>query len=97
MEPIGATYDIPGKENRHLPEGRVITLEYEKFYLIATYIPNASQGLVRLEYRLNTWDVDFQEYTESLRANGKSVYIYILYIYNIGSDMWRFKCVSPRD
>lgn len=46
----------------HSQEGRVFTLEYEKFYLIPSYIPNAGQGLVRLDYRTKEYDVDMQNY-----------------------------------
>lgn len=37
-------------------EGRTLTLELDRFYLVATYVPNAGQGLVRLDYRVNEWD-----------------------------------------
>ena len=51
-------YDI-GKANKnkklgkkeHDQEGRTITLEFDKFYIVACYVPNAGQGLKRLDYR----------------------------------------------
>lgn len=48
-EPISVAYGIKGEHNN---EGRVITLEYPEFYLICCYVPNAQDGLARIEYRL---------------------------------------------
>ncbi|KAN0004553.1 hypothetical protein ACTFIZ_010705 [Dictyostelium cf. discoideum] len=54
---------------KHDNEGRVITLEYDQFYIVNTYIPNAgTKGLQRLDYRIKEWDVDFQAYLEKLNA-----------------------------
>ena len=50
----------------HDGEGRVITLEYNKFYLVNVYVPNAKRGLERLEYRHKSWDVDFLAYLKKL-------------------------------
>lgn len=58
-EPIKVTYGI-GKEE-HDKEGRVITAEFPNYFLVTAYIPNASKGLVRLDYR-KTWDEDFRAY-----------------------------------
>ncbi|HHY78887.1 MAG TPA: exodeoxyribonuclease III, partial [Thermoanaerobacter sp.] len=46
---------------QHDNEGRVITLEYEKFYLVNTYTPNSQRGLTRLSYRME-WEEDFRNY-----------------------------------
>lgn len=51
----------------HDKEGRVITTEFEKFYLVNCYTPNAQRGLTRLDYRME-WDDAFREYLCSLRA-----------------------------
>lgn len=48
-------------------EGRVITLEFNKYYLIHVYTPNSGDGLVRLDYRVNTWDVNFKKYCDKLQ------------------------------
>lgn len=53
--------DIPA----HDTEGRLITLEFEKFYFITCYTPNAQDGLRRLDYRMQ-WEDDFREYLLSL-------------------------------
>ena len=47
-EPLSVHYGIHGE---HDDEGRVITLEYEDFYLICCYVPNAQDGLARIDYR----------------------------------------------
>ncbi|CAH8682459.1 unnamed protein product [Schistosoma rodhaini] len=64
ISPIKVTYGI-GKK-MHDDEGRVITAEYDKFYLVTAYVPNSGQGLVRLPYREKEWDPDFLEYLSKL-------------------------------
>ncbi len=49
----------------HDHEGRLITLEYENFYLITVYVPNSQDGLRRLEYRMR-WEDDFRKYILAL-------------------------------
>ena len=46
-------------------EGRVITLEYEKFFLVCVYVPNSQDGLKRLDYRMQ-WEDAFREYLKAL-------------------------------
>jgi exodeoxyribonuclease-3 len=57
IEPINVTYDL-GFE-KHDKEGRVITAEYENFYLVTVYTPNSKRDLSRLEERTNEWDILF--------------------------------------
>lgn len=64
-EPICVSYGIGMEE--HDQEGRVITLEYDGFYLITCYTPNAQRGLTRLEYRMK-WEEDFLAYIKALDA-----------------------------
>ena len=52
----------------HDTEGRLITLEFEKFYFITCYTPNAQDGLKRLPYRMK-WEDDFKAYVKSLDNN----------------------------
>ena len=52
---------------KHDQEGRLITAEFEKFYVVGTYVPNSGDGLVRLKYRTKEWNVDFQKYLNGLR------------------------------
>ncbi|WP_109832412.1 exodeoxyribonuclease III [Reichenbachiella versicolor] len=49
----------------HDQEGRVLTVEFEKYYFVGVYVPNSSQGLKRLPYR-ETWDVAFKNYLKNL-------------------------------
>ncbi|ESN95109.1 hypothetical protein HELRODRAFT_186002 [Helobdella robusta] len=64
VEPIKVTKGLGIK--KHDNEGRVITAEFEKFYFVTTYVPNSGQGLVRLDYRVSEWDVDFHDYLVGL-------------------------------
>eukprot|EP01111_Echinosteliopsis_oligospora_P017732 TRINITY_DN779_c0_g1_i1.p1 TRINITY_DN779_c0_g1~~TRINITY_DN779_c0_g1_i1.p1 ORF type:complete len:359 (+),score=103.79 TRINITY_DN779_c0_g1_i1:68-1144(+) len=50
----------------HDDEGRCITAEYETFFLVNTYVPNSSRGLVNLDYRVKKWDVAFLAYIKKL-------------------------------
>lgn len=63
IEPISVSYGI-GIE-KHDTEGRVITLEFEDFYLVNCYTPNAQRELTRLEYRVE-WENAFREYLKKL-------------------------------
>lgn len=65
LQPISATYGINIDEHDH--EGRVITLEFENFYFVNVYVPNARRNLERLEYRLK-WEDDFRAYLKNLDA-----------------------------
>ncbi|MBQ2739832.1 MAG: exodeoxyribonuclease III [Oscillibacter sp.] len=58
-EPLRVTYDFGDDQHRH--EGRVITAEYEDFYLVCCYTPNSKDGLARLDYRMQ-WETDIQDY-----------------------------------
>ena len=48
-EPLAVTYGIDGE---YMDEGRVITLEYDTFYFVCAYVPNAQDGLKRIDYRM---------------------------------------------
>jgi len=51
---------------KHDAEGRVLTAEYENFYLVDVYVPNAKQDLSRLSYRHKEWDADFLVFLKNL-------------------------------
>ena len=63
VKPLSVTYGINIAD--HDNEGRVITAEYENFYLVNVYVPNAGQKLVRLSYR-RQWNTDFLAYCQNL-------------------------------
>ena len=69
-EPISVSYGIDGK---HSDEGRVITLEYEDFYLVCAYVPNAQDGLKRIDYRMEFED-DMRKYLSMLDKRKGVVY-----------------------
>ena len=66
QEPICVNFDM-GIE-KHDSEGRVITVEYEKLYVVTVYTPNSQKELARLPYRME-WEEDFREYL--LKLNKK--------------------------
>lgn len=52
---------------RHDTEGRVVTLDFGKYYLVNVYTPNSQTGLLRLDYRMD-WEESFAEYVKRLDA-----------------------------
>lgn len=58
-QPLSVSYGLDIEH--HDKEGRVITMEMEKFYLVTVYTPNSQDGLKRLDYRM-TWEDDFRNY-----------------------------------
>ncbi len=63
IKPLNVTYGINSSE--HDNEGRVITAEYENFFLVNVYTPNAQRGLARLDYRL-AWEDTFRAYVRKI-------------------------------
>ena len=64
-QPLSVSYGMGVEEHDH--EGRVITLEYDNFYLVTCYTPNSQNELKRLPYRMQ-WEDDFREYLKTLDA-----------------------------
>jgi len=62
-EPINVFYGLDDVDD----EGRMITLEYDNYYLINVYTVNSGVGLSRLEWRVNTWDTSFRNYINKLQ------------------------------
>lgn len=67
VPPLSVRYGMEGREE-HNSEGRLITLEYEHFYLVTVYTPNAQDGLARIAYRLE-WEAAFRDYLAALDAD----------------------------
>lgn len=65
LKPLSVSYGIGIDMHDH--EGRVITLEMPEFYLVCVYVPNAQDGLKRLDYRMQ-WEDDFRAYLGTLAA-----------------------------
>lgn len=64
-KPLSVSYGMGIEKHDH--EGRVITLEYEPFYLVTVYTPNSQNELKRLDYRM-TWEEDFKKFLKQLDA-----------------------------
>lgn len=62
-EPISVCYGMSIDEHDH--EGRMITAEYEDFYLVNVYVPNSKDGLLRIDYRCE-WEDAFRNYVKNL-------------------------------
>ena len=65
VKPLAVNYGLGQEE--HDKEGRVITLEFESFYLVPVYTPNSKDGLARLDYRM-VWEDVFRAYLQELDA-----------------------------
>jgi exodeoxyribonuclease III len=65
-EPINVNFGIDSKN--YDMEGRVITLEFDKYYLIHVYTPNSGESLQRLNYRVDEWDKLFRKYIKKLNS-----------------------------
>lgn len=70
-EPLQVTYGI-GKEE-HDQEGRVITAEFEEYYVITVYVPNSQRELARLSYRME-WEEAFLNYIKALEEKKPVIY-----------------------
>ncbi len=71
QKPINVTYGIGIEE--HDQEGRIITAEYEKFYLVNCYTPNSKRKLERLEYR-KIWEDEIRKYLKKLEETKPVIY-----------------------
>ena len=69
-KPVNVVYGIHGKHNE---EGRVITLEYDNFYFVNAYVPNAQDGLKRIDYRVEFED-DMRNYLSELDKQKPVIY-----------------------
>ena len=65
IAPLSVSYGMGIDEHDH--EGRIITLEFDCFYLLNAYVPNSQRGLMRLDYRMR-WEDDFRNYVCGLDA-----------------------------
>lgn len=62
---LSVSYGLGIDEHDH--EGRVVTVEFEDFYLVNVYVPNSQDGLKRLDYRMN-WEDAFRGFVKSLES-----------------------------
>lgn len=73
QEPLSVQYDFVEAEGEHPKEGRVITLEFEKFYFVTAYVPNSKEELARLDYRM-TWEDAMQRHLTKLNQSKPVIY-----------------------
>lgn len=66
IKPLHVTYGIGMSE--HDTEGRVITAEFDSFYIVNVYTPNSKEGLARIDYRM-IWEDDFHAYLKKLEQS----------------------------
>ena len=71
LKPLNVTYGIGIEE--HDKEGRIITLEYDKFFLVNCYTPNSKRELERLDYRM-TWEDEIRKYLNVLNEKKPVIY-----------------------
>lgn len=77
--------------NNHNDEGRLITLEFKKFYLIHVYTPNSGQTLQRLNYRVEEWDKEFRKFIKKLQKNKNVILCGDLNVANEDIDLFNPK------
>lgn len=70
-EPLQVTYGMGIDEHDH--EGRVITAEFQEYYVVTVYTPNSQDELKRLDYRMK-WEDDFRAYLKKLEQNKPVVF-----------------------
>lgn len=80
VKPLSVSDGIGQEE--HDTEGRVLTTEFETYYMVNVYVPNSGAGMKRLEYRA-TWDKAFGDYLASLR---KAKYVVVTGDFNVAHE-----------
>lgn len=88
VAPLAVTYGIGAAD--HDREGRVITAEFDRFFLVNVYVPNAKRDLSRLPYR-QAWDRDFLAYLKGLEATKPVVWCGDLNVAHTPLDLARPK------
>ncbi|CAG7908384.1 unnamed protein product [Brassica rapa] len=66
IKPLSVRYGTGLTGSDHDMEGRIVTAEFDSFYLINTYVPNSGDGLKRLSYRIEEWDRTLSNYIKEL-------------------------------
>ncbi|WP_346235022.1 exodeoxyribonuclease III [Lysinibacillus telephonicus] len=87
-KPLSVKYGVGDDENEK--EGRIITLEYDKFYLVNVYTPNSQRDLARLPIRLQ-WEVNLIEYLKQLDKKKPVIYCGDLNVAHEDIDLKNFK------
>lgn len=83
-KPLSVKYGVGEKEEEE--EGRIITLEYDQFYVVNVYTPNAKRDLTRLDYRLE-WEDDIRDYLIQLDEKKPVIYCGDLNVAHLEIDL----------
>ncbi|XP_010672939.1 DNA-(apurinic or apyrimidinic site) endonuclease, chloroplastic isoform X2 [Beta vulgaris subsp. vulgaris] len=67
MKPLSVRYGLGISD--HDTEGRVVTAEFDSFYVLCVYVPNSGDGLKRLSYRITEWDPSLSQYIKELEKS----------------------------
>ncbi|XP_028761419.1 DNA-(apurinic or apyrimidinic site) lyase, chloroplastic [Neltuma alba] len=67
IRPLSVRYGLGIPD--HDGEGRIVTAEFDSFYLISGYVPNSGDGLKRLSYRITQWDPSLSNYMKELEKS----------------------------
>uniref|UniRef100_A0A5B6YGX7 DNA-(apurinic or apyrimidinic site) endonuclease n=1 Tax=Davidia involucrata TaxID=16924 RepID=A0A5B6YGX7_DAVIN len=67
IKPLSVRYGLGISD--HDSEGRLVTVEFDKYYLINGYVPNSGDGLKRLSYRIKEWDLSLSDYMKELEKS----------------------------
>ncbi|KAL1554670.1 hypothetical protein AAHA92_15209 [Salvia divinorum] len=67
IKPLSVRYGLGISD--HDSEGRLVTLEFDNFYLLSCYVPNSGDGLKRLPYRIAEWDTSLGNYMKDLEQS----------------------------
>ncbi|XP_059646242.1 DNA-(apurinic or apyrimidinic site) endonuclease, chloroplastic isoform X2 [Cornus florida] len=67
IKPLSVTYGLGMSD--HDSEGRLVTVEFDKYYIINGYVPNSGDGLKRLSYRVTQWDPSLSDYMKELEKS----------------------------
>ncbi|KAI8562352.1 hypothetical protein RHMOL_Rhmol03G0029700 [Rhododendron molle] len=67
IEPLSVTYGLGVLD--HDGEGRLVTMEFDTYYLLNAYVPNSGDGLKRLSYRVTEWDSSLSSYMKELEKS----------------------------
>ena len=85
-KPLFVSYDL-GFEDKHNTEGRAITVEYPEYYLVCVYVPNAQDGLKRIDYRME-WEDDFRAYVGALKEKKPVIVTGDMNVAKEEMDLW---------
>lgn len=88
IQPLKVLDNFPLEHNE---EGRVLALEFEKFYLINAYVPNSKADLSRLEYRITKWEPTMREYINKLQETKPVIYVADLNVAPTEIDIYKAK------